>query len=199
MLSSGRGYWFKRQFYLLAYIIPGAVVWACVGLAIWPLSRIAGLIPSLIWIYTLLFGIFETGLLPISAPSLTWQVPAQWIRGHSPFVQTLIWGTCLGPGLVTRNPYAGMWLLPLFIALNQNLLAAVIIGMAIGGIHGAARALGVLCNRKELDTSCPPIHFLGVHHILGTQWRWRLIDGLILLVVTGAFVAAMLPLLSRYF
>lgn len=45
-------------------------------------------------------------------------------------------------GLITRNPYAGMWLLPFLLALSHPLLTTIFLGAAIGTIHGAARAGG---------------------------------------------------------
>jgi hypothetical protein len=108
-------------------------------------------------------------------------------------VQTLIWGALLGPGLVTRNPYAGIWLLPLLLVLNQNLLTAVGAGIAIGIAHGGARALGVLHNRKCMQVA--QAHLL----ILGEQWRWKYLDGLALLLAAGALAASMLSLLGNRF
>jgi len=104
-------------------------------------------------------------------------------------VQTATWGALLGPGLVTRNPYAGMWLVLLLIALNHSLFTVLVLGMAVGIAHGGARALGVLSNRRHLDTNCT--HLL----ILGAQMYWRFIDGLALLLAAGALAAYILSLL----
>lgn len=101
-------------------------------------------------------------------------------------VQTVIWGACLGPGVITRNLYAGMWLLPFLILLNNNLFTAIIIGMAIGVAHGSTRALGVLHNRKQMEKNCT--HLL----ILGTQLHWKYIDGLVLLLAAGTLIAYIL-------
>lgn len=102
----------------------------------------------------------------------------------------MIWGTTLGPGLLTRNPYAGIWLLPLLVALNHNMLTAVTIGIAIGVAHGGARALGVLNNIKHMNTNCGDIL------ILGAQLRWQFMDGLTLLLAAGALAAYVLSLLG---
>ncbi len=190
MLSSGRGYWLKVVFYLIAYALPAAVVWSILGVVLWPLGAIPGVVALVACGYALAFGIAETFRLPLRAPSLAWQVPAQWVRGHSAVAQTITWGALLGPGLVTRNPYAGMWLLPLLIALNHNPLTAMAIGMAVGVVHGGARALGVLNNRRHMETNCS--HLL----ILGAQMRWRFIDGLALLLAAGALAAYTLSLLG---
>ncbi len=142
------------------------------SVVLWPLGSVPILVTLVAWVYAFTFGILETLGLPIQAPGLAWQVPAQWIRGRSATMQTLTWGACLGPGLVTRNPYAGMWLLPLLTVLDHNLLTAIFIGMAIGVAHGGARAIGVLSNRRHLKVSCN--HLV----ILGVQWRWQFMDGL---------------------
>jgi hypothetical protein len=159
-------------------------------MVLWPLDVILLLVPLVACVYALIFGIAEMFGLPLRVPSLAWQVPAQWVKGHSPMVQTATWGALLGPGLVTRNPYAGMWLLPLLIALNHNLLTAPAIGMAVGLAHGGACALGVLSNRRHMDTNCS--HLM----ILGAQMRWLYIDSLALLLATGALVAYTLSLLG---
>jgi hypothetical protein len=130
--------------------------------------------------YALGFGIVETLGLPVRVPSSTWQVPAQWLRGRPAGVQTLIWGALLGPGLLTRNPYAGIWLLLPLLALSQSVSLAVDIGIAVGITHGSTRALGILHNRTCIAD--PYAHLL----ILGKYWLWQYLDGLALLVVAGA-------------
>lgn len=159
------------------------------SIVLWPLSNIPLLMSLIACAYAFRFGILETLRGPFRVPSLAWQVPAHWIKGP-PMVQTLIWGSLLGPGLVTRNPYAGMWLLLLLVTLNHNLPSALGLGIAIGAAHGTARALGVLSNRKRMDTHCAPIL------ILGTQWRWQFVDGLTLLLAASALAAYVLSLLS---
>ncbi len=159
------------------------------SMLLWPLGGILGVVSLVAWVYAFAFGIAESFGLPLRAPSLAWQVPAQWIKGRSPMVQTATWGALLGPGLVTRNPYAGMWLVLLLIALNHSLFTVLVLGMAVGIAHGGARALGVLSNRRHLDTNCT--HLL----ILGAQMYWRFIDGLALLLAAGALAAYILSLL----
>ncbi len=159
------------------------------------MSRLLSAMPVfmllLAWVYAFGFGVCETLALPAQAPSLTWQVPAHWVEKRSATVQSLIWGASLGPGLVTRNPYAGIWLLPLLLALNQNLLIAAGVGIAIGIAHGGARALGVVRNRTCIEAT--QAHLL----ILGEQWRWKYLDGLALLLAAGALAADMLSLLGN--
>lgn len=106
-------------------------------------------------------------------------------------IQTLTWGTALGPGLVTKNPYAGMWLLPFLVALNHSLLMTIVVSMVVGATHGGARALGVLRNQRciVMDESA---HI----RILGAVSRWQYIDGLALLLGAGALAAYALFLLG---
>ena len=191
MPSSGRGYWFKIVLYLAAYVVPAAIVWGLLGLALGWFHAMALVLPLLGLGYALWFGIVETLHLPVSPPELAWQVPSSWIRGRRFVVQTLTWGTLLGPGLLTRNPYAGMWLLPLLLGLHRSLLPAVTLGIGIGAAHGIARALGVLSNRTCMEAD-------GDAHlrIMAAQSRWQYVDGLFLLLAAGALAAYTLSLLG---
>lgn len=123
--------------------------------------------------------------------SLAWQVPSHWIKGRPPIVQTLIWGTSLGPGLVTRNPYAGIWLLPFLIVLDRSPLMTLVVGIAVGAAHGGARAIGVLRNRSCMSTDVD-----AYLKIMGAQQRWQYLDGLALLLAAGALAAYALFLLG---
>ncbi len=82
-----------------------------------------------------------------------------------------------------------MWLLPLLITLHHDRFVAVSVGVAIGVAHGGARALGVLNNRKKLGTSC-------THSVVLKQWRWRLADGLALLLAAGGLTVYTASLLG---
>jgi hypothetical protein len=74
-----------------------------------------------------------------------------------------------------------MWLLPLFLALNQSILTNIAMGALIGMAHGGARALGILSTRRSLDVCALS---------LLTQWRWRFADGLMLLFGAGCLTAS---------
>jgi hypothetical protein len=100
-------------------VLPAGVVWWIIGIISWFFSNVPVLIEILALLYALFFGGLETLGLTFRAPSLAWQVPAHWIKGKSISIQAIIWGALLGPGLVTRNPYAGIWILPLLLALHQ--------------------------------------------------------------------------------
>ncbi len=147
-----------------------------------PLGAVSLAISLIAGIYALVFGMCEALGLPFRPFGLAWQVPAHWLKGRSARMQALIWGACLGPGLLTRNPYAGMWLLPLLLPLIHGRFAAMSVGIAIGVAHGGGRAFGVLRNRKHLNGSC-------TDSIILTQWRWRLVDGLALLLVAGSLAS----------
>ena len=185
MLSSGRGYGWEKILYMAAYILPSAIVWGILGMVLWPLHNIPWLMPLIALAYALWFGLLETLGIPFRPPGLAWQVPSSWINGRPALVQALTWGSVLGPGLITRNPYAGMWLLPFLLAFNNSLLMAIGVGIAIGIAHGGARVLGVLNNRRQMDID-PDYTYL---RILGAQMRWQYIDGLVLLLATGALAA----------
>jgi len=105
-------------------------------------------------------------------------------------VKTLTWGITLGPGLVTKNQYAGIWLLPLLVALNHSLFMTMTIGIAVGVAHGGARVLGVLSNRRYMDIEYAHLR------ILGAQFRWLYMDGLALLLAAGALAAYILSLMG---
>jgi len=88
-----------------------------------------------------------------------------------------------------------MWLLPLLLALNFNLLSAFFVGIAVGIAHGGARVLGVLNNRKHMDADPVYIHL----KILGAQMLWQHLDGLALLLAAGALGAYAISLLGIQF
>jgi len=181
--------------YIAAYVFPAALVWGVLSIVFHLLSSIPLLLSLLACAYTLWFGALEALGLPSRTPSLAWQVPSDWITGRPPTVQAFIWGAALGPGLVTRNPYAGMWLLPLLLALNSNMPSAFIVGIAVGIAHGGARVLGVLNNRKHMDADPVYVHLT----ILGAQLRWQYLDGLALLLAAGALGAYAISLLGIHF
>jgi hypothetical protein len=188
-----RGYRLKRLLYITAYIIPAAVVWGAIGLVFGILNSFPLLVPLLAIVYALWFGMAESLGFSMFIPGSTWQVPASWIDGCPEAAQTITWGTILGPGLITRNPYAGIWLLPFMVGLGRGLLASLVVGIAIGVAHGGARALGVLSNRKYMkDTT------LGHLRILGAELRWSYVDGIALLLAAGALAVYTLSLLGAH-
>ncbi|HET8908269.1 MAG TPA: hypothetical protein VFN11_15035, partial [Ktedonobacterales bacterium] len=107
--------------------------------------------------------------------------PAQWLQGRTALAQTLIWGTALGPGLITWNPYAGMWFLLIVLTWSRDALAVVVLGMCIGLVHGVTRALAILYAHRNRGVC-------GIGFGL-TQWRWRVADGSLLLGAAGSCIA----------
>ena len=160
----------------------GAVVWAGLGAALGPvpngwaaLAVAAG--------YALLYGIAETARYPLRRVGLRAQVPSSWIRGRRPAVQVAIWGALLGPGLVTHNPYAGMWIVPFMLALTQNTRTGLAAGAAAGLAHGVTRAAGVLRVMPRLSAWEHPAP------LVLAQMRWRAVDGAALALLGGMLVA----------
>ena len=67
--------------------------------------------------YGVFYGVLEAGGTAKPAPpGSRWQVPSEWVRGVSRRRRYVVWGSMLGPGFATRNPYAGFWVLPLAVA-----------------------------------------------------------------------------------
>jgi hypothetical protein len=128
------------------------------------------------------YGVLEAGGRARPAPpGSRWQVPSEWVRGVSRRRRFLVWGSLLGPGFATRNPYAGFWLLPLAVAAMGNIGYGVLLAAAIGVAHSTGRALGLLRDVKDVD----------VNSYLQSTWRsmyWRMVDGFALLAAAGAAV-----------
>ncbi len=74
----------------------------------------------------MIFGLCEVLRIPFRQLGLSWQVPGSWVTGRTAVTQTIIWGACLGPGLMTKNPYAGTWMLPLLLVLAPSPLWALV-------------------------------------------------------------------------
>lgn len=179
-LSSGRGAWIGQIFYILVYAIPATIVWLLLGVVLSLLGNIVGIAVAVVAaLYAFGYGCAEIFGWPIRAPGFGWQVPSSWVRNKPRIWQFVVWGTSLGPGIITRNPYAGMFLLPFLVALDPTLLTAGLVGF----FHGAARAVGVMSNQKYLEL--PGSDML----ILSAQLRWRLYDGLMLLIIAGTITA----------
>jgi hypothetical protein len=138
-------------------------------------------------LYGCVYGAAESfGVSRPQAPGRSWQVPQDFMIGASSRRRALVWGSILGPGFLTRNPYAGFGILPLLVAgigpaagaaagrLAVGLTAAVMIGIA----HGAGRAVALLrdVSRPQDDPFV----------LLLRTLRWRALDGLALLAIAGA-------------
>jgi hypothetical protein len=185
--SSGRGETLKKIGYVSAYVLPGAVIWGILSIGFWGIGNIPFFSLGMACLYAYWFGVRETYAVPCLVPSLAWQVPARWLKGRPVAKQILIWGFFLGPGFLTRNPYAGIWALPFLIALQRQLLSAIVIGVAIGILHGGLRAISILHMSQKQDLSSCTLHYA-----MGIQWHWQFMDGLYLLLTAGMLTAYMI-------
>jgi hypothetical protein len=168
----------RRTWLAAAYAVPAVLVWALLGLLLnlAPLSLTA---LALIVAYGLYYGLVEATSRPgLPAPGRTWQVPAGWVDRTPPWRRSLVWGSLLGPGLATRNPYAGFGLLLLAVASVGNLRAGVVFAAAIGLLHATGRVLGLV---RDLRTAVSADYLQSVMRSL----RWRRLDGFALLFFAG--------------
>ncbi len=144
-------------------------------------------------VYAGYYGITEAAALPgLAPPGRAWQVPQRLIAGMPARRRALIWGVLLGPGLATRNPYAGFWLLPLAVAAMLRPAVGLALGAAIGLAHGTARALALLADlgaARGRPGAGRPAADGHVDLLLKTVY-WRRLDGCLLLIVAIAAAAA---------
>jgi hypothetical protein len=161
------------------YAVPAMAAWAVLGavLGALPLTRPALLLVAL---YAACYGVDElSGRRRLRPPGTSWQVSQAMVANSPPRHRILVWGSILGPGFATRNPYAGFALLPLLVASVSGVRAAVALAAAIGLAHGAGRALALLRDAGPSAGRDPM-------RIMLTSMRWRVLDGVVLLVIAGA-------------
>jgi hypothetical protein len=163
---------------LAHYVVPAAAAWALLGLLLHLLPlRTTALM--LIAVYGISYGLLEsTGRARPSPPGSGWQVPSAWVRGVSRRRRMWVWGALLGPGLATRNPYAGFGMLILATAAAAGLRDSVLVAVAIGVAHAAGRAAGLLRDVAMIGT-CDYMQA-----VVATMY-WRIFDGYALLVIGG--------------
>jgi hypothetical protein len=148
-----------------------------------PLSRAALVLVAL---YGAWYGLAEaTGRSGVSPPGIRWQVPQSLVAGVSRPRRILTWGSILGPGFATRNPYAGFALLPLAVAAVGGVRAGVVLAGLIGFAHGTGRALALL---RDASAATATDHLL----LVLRSMRWRAFDGYALLAISGAAAVACL-------
>jgi hypothetical protein len=173
---------------LAAYVLPAAAAWAVLGLT---LTALPIGTPALVAtaLYSCVYGAAESfGLRRPKAPGRKWQVPQDFMIGASGRRRALVWGFVLGPGFLTRNPYAGFGILPLLVASTGpatggpagRLAFGLTAGVMVGVAHGTGRALALL-----RDVSRPQDDPFA---LLLRSLRWRAHDGLALLAVAGAAI-----------
>jgi hypothetical protein len=137
-------------------------------------------------VYALAYGVIESQSLLVSPPSLSWQVPATWVRRELGLgVQTVVWGFSLGPGILTRNAYASIWLVPAMLAFTGSGRAALAVGALAGTAHGVGRATGVL---RNMTVRGPTSHVA----VLGNYAAWRSLDGVALFASAGILAGGLI-------
>jgi hypothetical protein len=141
---------------LAAYAVPALVAWALLGLGLGTagaaLPAFRGVALAAVAGYASYFGALElSGRRGLPPPGRGWQVPQTMLIEASPRRRLLVWGALLGPGFATRNPFAGFGLLPLAVAAMPGPAPAVALGAAAGLAHGAARAVALLRDVRELS------------------------------------------------
>lgn len=174
---------------IAVYAVPAMLAWAVLGvcLGVLPLAPAALVAAAL---YAAAYGLAETtGRLRPRAPGTRWQVPQTMVMGASRRRRLLVWGSILGPGFLTRNPYAGFFLLPLLVAAAGQERSAVLLAAAIGLAHGTGRALALLRDARP-GASADPMR------LVLTSMHWRRFDGISLLVIAAAAAAACASRLS---
>ena len=189
--------------------MPAVVIWALLGVLLGALP-LAG--PALVAaaVYGCYYGAVEvSGRRGLPPPGRRWQVPQTMLLGAPPRRRVLVWGAVLGPGLLTRNPYAGFGVLPLAAAAMGGPAAGLALGAAMGAAHGTARAAALLRDVRELrpmavaapiaggpgaiaEAGQAPVAMAVPTHLdllLKTVY-WRRADGAALLALAAAAAAA---------
>jgi hypothetical protein len=201
-----------RWFVVAAYALPAVLVWLVLGLCLAALP-LTGVALAGAVLYGGYYGVLEiTGGRGLPPPGRQWQVPQSMLIDAAPRRRVLLWGAILGPGFLTRNPYAGFGLLPLAVAAMPGTLGAagtgplaglragLVIAAAIGLAHGTARALALVRDLRDMGAVAPASPLVAqvtaaqLTLLLKTVY-WRRIDGVVLLAVA---VTALLAAV-RYF
>lgn len=171
---------------LTAYVLPAAILWSCLGAAshfVAAVPTLASVMISLCLVYMISFGVIQTIGLPVRSPTLSGGVPTNWIQNRGWLGRTLVWGVMLGPGLVTVNPYASIWAVLMAVLIAGSGSFPVLTGAAVGVAHGAGRALGVMYRSANCSDPFP---------VMASQIRWRLRDGIALLIAFGLLSPSLL-------
>ena len=165
---------------LVSYALPAAAVWALLGLVLGALPIASAAVVAAA-IYGCGYGLIEaSGMARPAAPGRSWQVPQDLLLGGSGGRRVVLWGAILGPGLLTRNPYASFGMLVVLAAAVGGLPAGVWVAALIGATHASGRALAVL--RDSARQQNEPFA------LLLRSLRWRVLDGMALLAVAGAAI-----------
>ena len=195
---------------LAAYAVPAAVTWAGLGLVLGALALAAPAVAAGALAAAVVYG-FGYGVIELSgragprAPGSNWQVPQHMLVGAGPRRRMLVWGLYLGPGFLTRNPYAGFGMTVVLVGCAARPLAGLLVAAGAGATHGSGRALALLRDARLRDARLrdarlrdarlrdarlrdAPVRAAEPFELLLTSVRWRTLDGLALLVVAGAAI-----------
>lgn len=169
--------------FLAAFVLPAVATWVALGmlLSLADLPEWFALIAACA--YSAYYGIGEVLSGRPRGPGTAFQVPDTMLRGRPAWRRVLIWGVYLGPGLVTRNPFAGYGLLPLLVVAGGINYRGAVAGGLVGLAHGAARASGIRRNIVSLRWNENPLQ-----RVLA-ELQWRRADGFLLLAVAGLTAA----------
>jgi hypothetical protein len=168
------------------------VIWAAVGLVLGSVAALADIAAPAVSVralaclaaaaYGLCYGLLElSGRAWPPPPGRRWQVPQELVIATGDRRRVLIWGAILGPGWLTRNPYAGFGLLPLLCLSAGDIAGAVVLAALIGAAHGCGRALALLRDARSAPSEPFALLLMSV--------RWRTTDGFALLLVAGTALA----------
>jgi hypothetical protein len=166
---------------LAAYAVPATIIWAGLGLVLGTLPVAAAAL-VMAAVYGAGYGLIEvSGRARPRAPGSNWQVPQRMLISAGTKGRVLIWGLFLGPGFLTRNPYAGFGMAVVLVGCASRPVAGLVVAAGAGAAHGSGRALALLRDAR-VRTAEP-------FDLLLTSLRWRTLDGLALLMVSGAAIA----------
>ncbi len=89
----------------------------------------------------------------------------------------------LGPGVITVNPYASIWVIVIVLLVAGSGGFAIWIGAGIGLAHGAGRAIGIMHQSANCSDPFP---------VMASQIRWKQLDGIALLIAFGTLSSSLL-------
>jgi hypothetical protein len=180
-----------------AYLFPALTAWALLGFLL-NLPRLGTAALFGIAAYGVFYGFLATsGMEWLPAPSLKWQVPFGWVQGRGPVRKALTWGSVLGPGFATINPYAGFWLLPLVAASVDNITTGIAVAAALGGIHAMGRTLALMrdIRREEATEQNEDPDFgeviLNYKVAMVRMGQFRALDGYLMIAMSGVALIAL--------
>jgi hypothetical protein len=181
-MPSGRGRTLKTALIVFLFAGPGALAWLGVGVALGASNALRDSLALGGAVYGAGYGAAAILGIRLKAPGSRWQVPGHWLRGRAKWQVWSIWGTILGPGVATRNPYPSFWLLlPLAVVTGKYEVAAI-----AGAAHGLGRALGIV---RNVVRPCPVQN----PATWGALRTWIVVDGAILLFAAGLLSAWTFP------